>query len=426
MIEILTSPSFALLLAAAGAVLLWLGSGRRWPRRGARGRQREPHIVSVAAGAMLVIFAIASLGAVARDRVRRHKPVWWLQHDLNSGDEVTRAIAFDRLAQDVRGGNLSAEQTAQLIAAALAAQQDRGKPWDPGWGSLIEAARDADALHEAAWQQYVHLAAAGQPSLTARPRVRRGLPVPVNFNLGPQRAAFTRRLLCTYRGRRLEVDGAAWEPGPDELSTSSIVGPEPLSPETMLVHLPDRIRHGLSAGRHTLRLTFDVAVLDFPSAQREGRSVLQRTTIELMASWELVEAGTPTVRLIRDEGLLAEVQKRMRLAPIATAVFAPESEPLWLQVHPDNLPVAVSADALVRAGGGETIFPAPAVFPAGAQRGWSGPGIDRPVPDDVAVVLRPNVAAAERTVEISEICGDEITLTLPRAPGGAPGAAGAK
>ena len=128
-------------------------SRRRAVRVGHRVRRRR----LLAGGAVLVVPAVATLCVVGWVRARGidptpYKPVLWLRHDLDGGPAL-EAKALAELTARVTAGRLSTGQAGAVADRALLAQASAA-PWDPAWGTFIEAAHAAGRLDRSRWAAY--------------------------------------------------------------------------------------------------------------------------------------------------------------------------------------------------------------------------------------------------------------------------------
>ena len=130
---------------------------RRAIRVGHRVRRRA----LLAVGSTILVPLVAGLGVAGWAWERGidptpYKPAWWLRHDLDAGPAL-RAKSLAELTARVRAGHLSAGQAAAVADRALAAQAGAA-PWDPAWGTFIEAAHAAGSLGRPQWATYARQA----------------------------------------------------------------------------------------------------------------------------------------------------------------------------------------------------------------------------------------------------------------------------
>jgi hypothetical protein len=125
-------------------------------------RQRRRPLVAAASAAVIVL-CMAWLVAVTYSGSRatagamdvtRHTPTSWLAADAGGGDFRKRDAALAELARRIARGELTAAWVQALASQALDYQADWGRPWAPGWGNVIEAARTAGQLSDAQWNRY--------------------------------------------------------------------------------------------------------------------------------------------------------------------------------------------------------------------------------------------------------------------------------
>ena len=117
-------------------------------------RARRPVLLSL--GTALALPLSTALGVLGVADLRGidltpHKPTWWLRVDLGASP-VARDKALDELTRRVTAGRLSATQAEAVADRALAAQLVA--PWDPAWGTYLEAAHAAGHLDRPRWATY--------------------------------------------------------------------------------------------------------------------------------------------------------------------------------------------------------------------------------------------------------------------------------
>ena len=125
---------------------------RRAVRVGHRARQSGLVVMGIVL--LLPSAAALAVGSVARARgvdPTPFKPAWWLRRDLNGGPAL-RDRALAELTARVAVGRLPPAQTTAVADRALAAQLVA--PWDPAWGTFLEAAHAAGHLNRPRWATY--------------------------------------------------------------------------------------------------------------------------------------------------------------------------------------------------------------------------------------------------------------------------------
>ncbi len=133
-------------------------------RVGHRACRRGPLLAGVALLAVVAWVATAAAGAI---RVWPHVPLSLVLHEAARPAPHRQGPAVAELARRAAAGELSADDWARVTAAALDYQGDAGRPWDAGWGDLIEAAHATGHLSGDQWRRCARQVLAGTPTMTA-------------------------------------------------------------------------------------------------------------------------------------------------------------------------------------------------------------------------------------------------------------------
>lgn len=122
------------------------------------GRRRVRRRMAAAAGVALVVSAgaagVVGWAGAKGVEANRYKPAWWLTREANARGPATRDAALAELARRIAAGTLPRDREAALVEQALAVQADESRPWAPGWGSVVEAARAAGRVSDGQWRRY--------------------------------------------------------------------------------------------------------------------------------------------------------------------------------------------------------------------------------------------------------------------------------
>ena len=199
-----------------------------------RRRRRVP-----AAAAAVIALCVAWLLAVPFSRPRlsaasmdlaRHTPTSWLAADAGGADPRKRDAALAELARRTAQGELSQAWVQALAAQALDYQADWRRPWAPGWGDVIEAARTAGQITDAQWARYQ----AQSISFSLEPQketLRRDDPLVLHLFRGPDRLSSrpTPFQLTVEGDSKVDIAGRAVPSGqrgiePQIVSTGAVVG----------------------------------------------------------------------------------------------------------------------------------------------------------------------------------------------------------
>ena len=118
-------------------------------------RVRRPAVLT--AGVLLLLLFLTAAGLAGWARARGidptpYKPAWWLRHDLDAGPAL-QAKALAELTARVGAGRLATSAAAAVADRALHAQAAE-TPWNPAWGTYVEAAHAAGQLDRARWARY--------------------------------------------------------------------------------------------------------------------------------------------------------------------------------------------------------------------------------------------------------------------------------
>jgi len=383
-------------------------------------RRRRP--VAIAAGALLVLLALATGGGVAtRAEVdwQGFKPTWWLLAEAR-GTSARRDAAIAAIAALIRRaetGALSPERRDALADRLLTIQADLTQPWNPAWGDwLAGGVLDGTLSDERRGRFLSQSFAAGTATLTVRPDVRRGEPLPMMLRVTGVRAGTSglaggRPRLVVVRDSRdrvVVVDGV--EPPPPRRDAGHGIGRSMLEAsggvQTWVQHPADALRP-LPIGPHTVEVRQQFRITD-----GLGEDARQLGTVDARASatFTLHEADAELVRRVRDESLRPAMAAAITAESLERHAGDPDHASLTLRVN--SPPVDVGFDVALRQGDRE--------WPAGtlawaAKRGSLQSGTGARTPglrggEPVDVVLRPSVRAAAGTTDVFAIWDHELVI----------------
>jgi hypothetical protein len=373
-------------------------------------RRRRPGVVVLGIVLILPTFlgsALVGWGLVNHVKWIEKAPLWYVSWQARSVIAADRDEALTELIRRISAAELSAAQVKGLTDAALSIQADLNKPWTPLQGNLIEAAWTAGILSVEDRKRY--FANAPQFKLVTRPQVRRGDDLPVSV---VQTGARSGTSTNVWVWEEIDIDGD------NELLPPQVGfgGRFPAGPMTSVPgasvsqHLkldPARVA-ATPDGTKTLRVTLKLEV--GPPAPTTTPPLVT-TTRSLSAEWELVPAGTATVRVIDDPAARERVEAHAKStiwiqgsrngSPIATVLVSVPHPP-----HPlAHLVVLRDAAGHEWPIGG--IFTQPgrtevAQIVSNVVSHFSA--------DEVDVVLRPDEKTALNTVELHEYWGGEAVI----------------
>ena len=264
-------------------------------RVGHRVRRRWPLAVGTAA---LVVWG-AGTGLLAAGWGRAvnaapYEPTWWLRHELG-GAPADRDTALAELAARARDGRLPAGQVGPIADRALAAQAG-GSPWDPAWGTFVEAAHAGGRLDRPRWARYLRQGFDVVLSAShADPEHRAGLFYVVEDLAHCRRAGAN--LVAFFDVTNLRVDGApvaAIRPvGPPRGGRIDTVNGG-FTAWGCQTRLDEEDMLDLPAGRHRLTATIQFELFDPAQVARlaGGRTQVRPAGVEPLASVR-VERGCP-------------------------------------------------------------------------------------------------------------------------------------
>jgi hypothetical protein len=396
-------------------------AARRAIRIGRRERRRGLARVA-GSGVFMSAVVLAGVGWVQLRGVdlQRHKPVWWLAREAGGTAAPRRDAALAELARRIalgKVGNITDAQLEPLLGHAFAHQADVSQPWVPGWGLLIEAARDVDRLSDSQWDRYQVQGVALR--LKVRDAIRRGDPIPIEFWADPPRVGTPPPAGSPMSGRG--VVGAA-DLAPELTIGGQVISDARHGPGTLLLNLqtpkpallgsaiyepPVSALAALPDGSHVAQVSCLVSLVnDFRTSSFLPHKRRQPVNQVLRASVRLVPAAALTVAMTTDESRRSVVEHSVQVR--AADVDGTGALTLTLQANP---PVSLASDVYLRQGGREWRAGQVSFESGRAERQFvtaSCPGL---APGDAELVLRPSPAAAVRTAGVTEIWGGEIRIT---------------
>jgi hypothetical protein len=334
-------------------------------------------------------------------------PVPLLDWLASSNTASTRSPALKELNARYNAGSLSTWQISSAIDAGLKYQGDLSKPWDSGWGDLIEAAQASRQLSASQWTQYETQAARSDLEIRVRPRVRIGDPLPYWIvGLGARVAR------SSVLAQELDDANFVWpgtpEPKPQHQPrcyesignggmgswVAASAFPAGIKPGKITVHFVATSIIGPETVPNTLKPRPDLTTrLDFP--------------IEV----ELLAPEHPSVAVIHDPSLADQVRSSLTLE----RVYVSGGVRCCIGVH--GVPVDVGFDIIIKSNGQETKIGSLAC-PARKDNASfdTGGGTTIGVGKIVDVVLRSDPAAAAMTTDVFSVWDGD--LVYPNAPVG--------
>lgn len=369
----------------------------------------------------LLIFGTLAVSMARSTDLNELKPLWWLKRDADSTNVSTRLAAFREMQNRVGNGSLHGSALRSLVASILTRQADLNEKWDTGWGDLFEAARKRpDTVSDAQWATYAQNAVKNAISLRARPRVRRGDPVPYEFRIG---GAGWRGGGGSFGGLWIElahdVQLGDFSRGRDRGGSFGFSG-SASGTTGSTIEANDVARAHLTDGPNTLR-----AVMHARVSYDQGGPAVTQIDIPLQATFTLLPADQPSVVAAPDPSQAQAIHDAMRPQGVQVRKGNEQWTSLEIQFDVRNVPAAVAFDVFLRErgpGARETKLSSIAL-PAGATTHY---GLGSNVKPDVAdamlnvgavdVVLRPSGPVAARTVTLTEHWSGDEPIVIENVP----------
>ena len=280
--------------------------------------------------------------------------------------------------------------------------------WNPGFSNFYERARTQTLVGDADWMRYVERAT--QISWSPRTRVRAGSELPVELVIRGTTVADALPIPTIHLRSRVEgasIDGRdlprTWG---GESGTSITRGGH--SGWTMGLPMPDAV----GKARVTMRYRIDVLTAD--AEERLIGSIVR----DFEGDIDIVGAEEPALRVVHDESLAGAIASTLSVNRLELA----DRRWLDLMIQVRNAPADLGFEVLLRprdgAHAGREIALGSIWFASGATSGY---GIGRDISDlggadltEVDVILRPSVAAAERSPHLeSAWIGPDIVIEKP-------------
>ena len=368
--------------------------GNRRKRRGA-----------IVLGVVLLALGLGGSGVLAWGSATKFnwntiKPVWMLTRELKSRDVATVDAAATELLARAEKEKLRASEWAPVVATALDVQGNTSGPWAKSVGNLLLQARRAGALDEAGLSRYIRQGV--QLSLEARPRVAMDGEAAARMHVRPLRTGEQEWLKLRMAMVKTTMDGNVVVEREDRWGSSMNIAPVGTSSSS----IPTPVA-GLAPGKHEVRQEWSLWVTE-SHGHDEGRMVPWKQ--EFVAAFELLGPGESTVTMTKDEALQEVMEKKVRLSQLRIEDGKHVSGAIDMQ----QLPMAVGFDVIFRTRDENGVVREEVLAQVNAPAGaWHGHGIggDLKTPirgDKVDVVLRASRAAAEKTVDLTEIWDGSI------------------
>ena len=340
---------------------------------------------------------------------------------------MIEAVGDDPEAADTARGQLvsllmhellDADAIQTMLAAALKAQADVDQPWSDRWGDFIELSWAGGHLNDEQLERYLHNAIESALSFRLRSPVRAATRVPIEMSFESLRASpyATFTVALSFDEIRIGETAAPLRGGGS--SGSSELRPRMRHRRHTSVIAPS------NAATYPVRVRLRVGVAEAGRLDRETQRALRRApdrwpplvtqwTMEFEAELDVRPADAELVRLVRDDALRAQVLDALRIDSVVVGLdrgrMLTSSEP---SLPP--LPIDIFCRVTWRDGDREWRIDGAGVRMRRNQRGTLHVNAYLedfdPIPETVDVVFSPDPAAAERTLDVWEIWGEEIVI----------------
>ena len=375
-------------------------------------RRRRAGVLGL--GAVLSTLAVSVGGVVAYGQAHhvnwwRYAPLGYVVRQATSSDASRRRAGLAELGDRLIDGRLRGADLDRTADAGLDYQGDSTRPWDTGWGDLLEVAHAAGRLSDERWRRYAGQAAIGMFTFRVRPRVRRGDPVPYEFT--------------SHRGRLGSRNDAVWcqpvharlvwagePPQSVRLADSFPVGGDSYGKTEPRLY-PFQLPRGLADGPQAVRLVADLAV--GPNENFAVTHPVVTVRLDLPGTFALLPADQPSVTRVHDPSMADAVRRSVRVDGVRSS-SAGGVQAGWSLVPPGP-PVGLAFEVRVRdrqhdvrvgsfavpAGTAGAQWP-PQVTPDAAGTRLTGGRAD--------VVFVSDPAAAAETVDVTRVWDGQITF----------------
>ncbi len=428
------------------------GSGLRRPKAVRIGQRRKRRGLIVLGNAVAIVptigLAALAFAAVSGAELNAYKPVGLLLWEGRHGSHAVAQAAAEELVDRSVNNRFSKAQKARVVASVLDLQGDPAARWSETWGELVERARLNGELSDEQVQRWRDQAAVLEWHV--RSRVRVGQPVPVALEVKETRVAASTELMAqvmvedALRGGFFTwMASSAVNPGrrgmiPTDVPVGYLylVGSKSRMqwfPSTSHVAFGIAPHSSVGIGRHPLtielRITADAlntrafvfagGRLSRARPEQSGKAHVHSATVELLPKdAALIELIPPSPDLTRS------LTNILHPAGTTHSRFMFQSRASQ-HFNVEGLPVPVAFDVIWKAGDrewtvgivtsgietpGEESAASMIIGGDGAgmrQVHCSLPGFNAKTVD---VILRPSIAAAERTTDLTRIYGGELVF----------------
>jgi hypothetical protein len=359
-------------------------------------------------------------------------PDWVLAEMVDSPNMARADAIIQELLRRIQSDYLGRSAANRVVEHALKAQADTVAPWKPSLGDLVEVARESGVVSEEQWARYargaVIIDARARPVIAVGSRIpyevfvecrtgNRQSPIP--FGTGP--FASGPPLGARLQAAPVRIDGVESRHATTTSLTIMQVRAIPRSRSmASSIDVPD-----IALGSHTVELPFDVRVFDprlhdpgHLDAKSDASSLIVRFPVSLPVNFEIVASETALVSFTAT----SPDSKRTRGAFKATdiRVATERNNALILRgmvsVESPGVPCAFEVVGRYAARDGSISEVRLGDFACPADTRMSAFGINGEIDQPpqrgatLTLILRPSLDAAARTVDLTEIWGEEIII----------------
>lgn len=376
-------------------------------------RRRHPLAIVISSLIVLVVAAIliGAGGRIAnRTNFNPYKPLWLLRIDARDTNSHFKASsAHNEIRYRIAAGKISNSDLKQLFADAIDGIADPNLQWFVPWGDIAWQVIQQDLGTSEQYQQYgEHMI---QPTIRARPTVRRGQPIPIELALISKRGFGSKttfweshgELDLVVAGHHLPVTMEDFGNLPHGGSLSSAI----------LIPMDTEPFASLPLGSHEVSLNILIQI----SAGKDG-PLIASWNAELITTFNLIESdASPDIRVLRDPSMASFVQDRIEVEYLKLNL-AVDGTPLvtYRILFKDSRRDGIAHDVLIDDGQG--LWYLGSVSVPGTSRGANGSvartetmALDaRFKASKVDLILSPNIEYAEHTVDIFDILDHEFVI----------------
>ncbi len=354
-------------------------------------------------------------------------PDWVLAEMVDTQDPAQADRVLREIMQRVNLKELSQSASARAVSLALRVQADQNRAWNPELGNFIEILREHGLVTEDQWTRYARQAVTIH--VRTRPIVLARAPIPWadalsvrvgnRYTLLSQSEGVTsafRPLGMRVENIRASVNGTATPNGFVGVNSTS-TGIQSMVGDHFSSSLLYSTDHEPGPVRLDLEFRITVFSQEVGSTTFEESDVIVTWDEKISCTAEAVADGVTLARFSTDESLAAQMRAAFTASAFEIATGYRKRTVLKgvLSARSPPSPVAFEVIGRLRhANGSEEEFSLRDVkLIAWRDMNFHIEGAPAIVPGpdaSLALILRPSLAAAARTVDLTEIWGEEIVI----------------